>query len=322
MDEVVNEGLIVGEGEVDLNMPDPPRQVDFEDKNGQDGAKAMEYSRTLVMEFNPSEVEFWFMQIENEMYTCEVKSQWLKRSILVKNLPPKIQNDVKTLLTIKQSQAPADIYKKIKQEVLRIHAPRKEDKFKKALSRVLTGLPSQLGQTLITDVCVNQGAKLVGCCCAHIVYTLWTLQLPVAVRSHVADMTFSADTYQTVFESADKVFLSTKPTEVSAVVASVSAPQADSEPAQVAAAKPNNRGQRPWYRGGRGGRGRGGGQSQGQDRQNSKGDKQRIRHKSNPSSKCCDNHYRWAADAWFCLSPLTCPMKDKCAPKPAKKEEK
>ena len=232
MDEVVNEGLIVGEAEVDLNMPDPPRQVDFEDENGQDGAKAMEYSRTLVMEFNPSEVEFWFMQIENEMYTCEVKSQWLKRSILVKNLPPKIQNDVKTLLTIKQSQAPADIYKKIKQEVLRIHAPRKEDKFKKAFSRVLTGLPSQLGQTLITDVCVNQGAKLVGCCCAHIVYTLWTLQLPVAVRSHVADMTFSADTYQTVFESADKVFLSTKPTEVSAVVASVSAPQADSEPAQ------------------------------------------------------------------------------------------
>ena len=63
--------MIVGEGEVDLNMPDPPRQVDFEDENGQDGAKAMEYSRTLVMEFNPSEVEFWFMQIENEMYTCE-----------------------------------------------------------------------------------------------------------------------------------------------------------------------------------------------------------------------------------------------------------
>ena len=271
-----------------------PDQVDFEDENAQDGAKALEYSRSLSLEFNPTEVEFWFMQLENEMYTCQIKSQWMKRCILVKNLPPKIQNDVKTLLTIKQSQAPADIYKKIKQEVLRIHAPRKEDKFKKALSRVLTGLPSQLGQTLITDICLNPGAKLEGCCCAHIVYTLWTLQLPVAVRSHVASMVFDKDTYQEVFESADKVFLSTKVTDVSAGIAAINdfSGSAASQGEVAAVTKPN--------RGGRGrGRGRGG-----------RGTKPSV------PSNCCTNHKKWQSDAWFCLEPLTCPWASKVSAKP------
>ena len=53
--------------------------MDFEDENGADGAKALEYTRTLNIEYNPTEVEFWFTQIETEMFTCEVKSQWLKR---------------------------------------------------------------------------------------------------------------------------------------------------------------------------------------------------------------------------------------------------
>ena len=142
------------------NMPDA---VDFEDENGQDEATAVQNTRTLVMEFN-TDVEFWFIQLENEMYQCGVKSQWLKRCVLVKNLPAKIQADVKSLLLIKQSAAPADLYKQIKEEILRIHAPAKEDNFKKALSRVLVGLPSQLGEILINDICTKT-PKLTGCCC-------------------------------------------------------------------------------------------------------------------------------------------------------------
>ena len=54
-------------------------EIDFEDENGRDGDKAIEYTRTLKLEFATDEVEFWFTQIETEMYTCGVKSQWLKR---------------------------------------------------------------------------------------------------------------------------------------------------------------------------------------------------------------------------------------------------
>ena len=110
--------------------------VDFDVENGADGAKALEYTRTLKLEYNDSEVEFWFTQLENEMYTCEVKSQWLKRCVLVKNLPAKIQNDVKALLILPKSAAPTDLYKQIKTEILRIHAPKKEDSFKTVIVTV------------------------------------------------------------------------------------------------------------------------------------------------------------------------------------------
>lgn len=289
--------------------------VDFEDENGQNDAKALEFSRTLVIEFNASDVDFWFMQLENEMFTCGVRSQWLKRCILVKNLPAKIQSDVKSLLVLKQSQAPADLYKRIKKEILRIHAPRKEDTFKKALSRVLVGLPSQLGQTLINDVCHNDGTKLENCCCAHIVYTLWTLQLPVAVRSHVSDMTFDAGTYQKVFESADKVFLSTKTTDVSAGVAAIRANSgggADpSNPLEVAAFKPKNK------------------KNKNQNNDQNKGTRNGSESASGGSNKSnntytkdlCSNHKKWADKAWYCLAPHTCKMANKTSPRPEKQNK-
>ena len=314
--EEVVEGVVIGDstgakvkaGNPALeDMPDDDVQVDFEVENGQDSDKAVEYTRTLKMEFAKEDVAFWFIQLENEMFTCGVKSQWLKRSVLVKNLPPKVQGDVKSLLTLKQSEAPTDLYKKIKDEILLIHAPKCEENFKKALSRVLTGLPSQLGQVLMSDVC-DKPVKFEGCCCAKIVRALWTIQLPLQVRSHVADMEFNRNTFQSVFESADKVYLSTKATEMSAGVAAISAPQPESTP-QVAAASVRG-GQR--QRGGRGGRGRG--------NRGGSGTQPRNPRPQVPSG-CCDNHKKWAGDAWFCLEPLSCPLVNKCSAKPSTKPE-
>ena len=316
-DEVV-EGQVAGGTVVDnLSMPetDAERQareaaeaaaaaLDFEVENGVDGDKALEYTRTLKMEFAKDDIAFWFIQIENEMYTCGVKSQWLKRCVLVKNLPTSVQSDVKSLLVLKKSEAPSNIYKTIKDEILRIHAPNQDESFKKALTRVLTGLPSQLGEVILNDVCTKP-VKLDGCCCTKAVRALWTIQLPLQVRSHVANLEFNKDTYKTVFASADKVYLSTKATEVSAGVAAISAPQPQ-DAAQVAAV----RGGRPRGRGGRGGRG--GGRGGGQNRQP----------KPSVPAGCCDNHKKWAADAWFCLEPLTCPMVNKCSAKPEEKKEK
>ena len=289
------------------NMPDA---VDFEVENGQDDAKALEYTRTLKMEFAKDDIAFWFIQIENEMYTCGVRSQWMKRCVLVRNLPPAVQSDVKSLLTLKQSAAPPDIYKKIKDEIIRIHVPDQDESFKKALNRVLTGLPSQLGEVILNDVC-SKPDKLDNCCCAKAVRALWTIQLPLQVRSHVADMVFNKDTYKTAFASADKVYLSTKSTEVSAGVAAISAPQ----PVEVAAV----RGQRQ-NRGGRGG-GRGGNSSRGGGSSNSNQSNQNSnpprRPKPTVPDGCCSNHKKWASDAWFCLEPLTCPLVNKCSAKPA-----
>ena len=305
---------------------DQPDEVDFEDENGVDGAKAIEFSRSLKLEYAPDEVLFWFTQLENEMYTCEIKSQWLKRCILVKNLPPKIQADVKSLLVLQKSAAPTDLYKKIKKEILRIHAPKCEETFKKALSRVLVGLPSQLGQQLISDIC-DKPVPLEGCCCAKAVFTLWMIQCPVAVRCHVADKEFNHTTYQRVFEDADKVFLSQKTTEVSAGVAAVSLTSTGAEDPQVAALKnKNNR-----NRSNRGGRRQSGTAPQsnksGSNNSNPNSGTRSAsgrgtRHSSNPPTSCCDNHFRWGADSWFCLEPLSCPWVSKVSAKSGKKEEK
>ena len=291
----------------------PDEVANFEDEAGTDGAKAIEYTRTLKIEYDPQNVKFWFIQLENEMFTCEVKSQWLKRCVLVKNLPPKIQADVMALLCLQKAEAPADLYKQIKNEILRIHAPKKEDTFKKALSRVLVGLPSQLGQTLINDIC-DKAPKLTGCCCAKAVYTLWVLQLPASVRAAVADREFNATTYAAVFQSADKVFLSTKEADINPTVAALSGldktAEKSGEVPQVAAV----RNQRPpkKNKGGKGG-GQSGGQQSGKERG--------PRHSSNPPSSCCDSHYRYGDKSWNCLSPFTCPWKDKCSPRPSKQNK-
>ena len=239
--------------------------------------------------------------------TLAKSSQWLKRSILVKNLPPKIQSDVMSLLTLKQTQAPADIYKKVKAEVLRIHAPQKEETFKKALSRVLTGLPSQLGQVLVNDIC-KKPVKLVGCCCATAVYTLWALQLPLTIRSQVANMTFSAETYTEVFNAADKIYLSTKATDLSAGVAAI----VTTTP-EVAAVKSNKN-----NKGGKNNKGN----SSGNSSNNSGGGAGKPPGKK-PSvpDGCCDNHRKWAEKAWFCLDPHRCPLASKTSPRPADKQK-
>ena len=305
-EEVVNEGLVVGEGEVglkaddSLNMANEQNQnqaVDFEDENAADGEKAIEYSRTLKIDLDPAEIEFWFTQIENEMFTCGIKSQWMKRVVLVKNLPAKMQADVKSLLVLKQSAAPVDIYKKVKTELLRIHAPKEEETYKKALTRVLVGLPSQLGQVLISDVC-NKPVKLEGCCCSRAVWTLWNIQLPLQVRSQIADEVFNHTTYMAVFRKADKIYLSTKSTEMSAGVAAIAA-QPQPEGPEVAAFKP-----KPSNKGGNGG---GGGNNNGGGGGNKKPPKNGTKPRPSVPDGCCANHKKWAGDAWFCLDPTRCP---------------
>ena len=303
----------------DVTMPEAAvAEVDFEDENAEDGEKAIEYTRTLKLEFAQDEVEFWFTQLENEMFTCSVKSQWLKRCVLVKNLPPKIQADVKALLTLKKSEAPTNVYKVIKTEILRIHAPKQEESYKKALSRVLTGLPSQLGEQQLNDIC-QQPIKLSCGCCARALYTLWSMQLPQAVRGHIANMKFDQNTYREVFEAADKIYLSTKSTDLSAPVAAVVNTDMEAT-GEVAALRPKPRNNRN-NRGSRNGSGtaRGGGNNK-PGSQSNEAKPRGPRHSSNPPSSCCDNHFRWGASSWFCLAPLSCPWKDKCVTRPEKKK--
>ena len=298
--------------------------VEFERENGVDGAKASELGRQIKVEFSTTDIRFWFAELEAEMTMATIKGQWLKKTVLQRNLPTKQKEDVKALLTLTQAQAGDDIYLKIKNELIRIYAPKAKDSYCKALTRTMVGLPSQLGNQLVDDVC-KKADKLNGCCCASAVEALWQLQLPVGIRAHVSNLEFSHATYKQVFEAADKVFMSSKQVAVAALSreADLNETQAAFNPenqpqvAAVSGGRGGGRGGQGRGRGGnRGGRGNRGGGGNGQARGGGAGSRPRgPRHASNPPEQCCDRHYVHGADAWYCVKPSTCPWKDKVAPR-------
>ena len=136
-------------------------------------------------------------------------------------------------------------------------------------------------------------------------------------------MEFNMQNCKTVFEAADKVYLSTKVTEVSAGVAAISKPSNPSDDSsQVAAvrsAAASNRGQRGKNR--RGGAG-GNGVNRSGSGSNSSGTNGGGKPNKNVPSNCCRNHKKWAAEAWYCLEPLSCPWVNKIVKKPTTEDNK
>ena len=264
------------------------------------------------------------------MLLTSIGSQWLKLSVLRKNLPNKQREDVKSLLRLPQTQAGPHPYYDVKMQLLKLYSIQAKDRFKIAMGRVLTGLPSQLGKQLVDDIC-KLPIKLQGCCCASAVLALWTNQLPVSLNAHISNMTFDFNTYQSVFDHADQVFLSAKSMSNVAALTDNATPSgysmtADSDDPlntkfsekQVSAVQRNKN---QTTRGGRGNRGNRNSQnrnqqSQNQNTQTTQKPRKGPRHSSNPPQSCCDLHFTKGADAWYCLKPLTCPWKDKISERP------
>ena len=194
---------------------------------------------------------------------------------------------------------PHKIYHDIKQEILRIYAPKAKDSYCKALTRTLVGLPSQLGSQIVDDICKKPN-KLKDCCCAGAAQALWSLQLPVNVREHISTMEFDHKTYKKVFESADSVYLSSKSVQVAALSAmneTLPAFTPQNQPAAEVAAVAKQ--QKP------------------KKNKNNKNRNRGKKHSSVPENKAdqmCDRHYRHGENAWYCLAPSSCPWKDRCKP--------
>ena len=292
-----------------------PPIIDFDQADVADGDKAQDHARSVKVEFNPSDIRFWFSELEAEMTTAGIGKQWLKKTVLQRNLPTKQKTDVKALLTLNQTQAGNDIYYRIKQELIRLYAPRPRDSYCKALTRTMVGLPSQLGAQIVDDVC-KRPDKLNGCCCASAVEALWHLQLPTNIRAHTSNMTFDHSTYKNVFEAADKVFLASKQVSVAGVQVVAAVDMDETQPAfkshnvvqevaAVSAKGQSNRGNN------RGGSGRGGGRGGRGNRGGRAPGTRPPRHSSNPPESCCDRHYQHGDQAYYCQKPLSCPWVSK-----------
>ena len=204
---------------------------------------------------------------------------------------------------------------------MRIYAPKAKDSYCKALTRTMVGLPSQLGNQIVDDVC-KKADKLQGCCCAAAVEALWQLQLPVSVRAHVSNMEFDHTTFKAVFEAADKVFMSAKQVSVAAMHQVAAASLDETQPGFFEQNLPQVAAFNKQQRGGSGSAAGGGGGKPPKKNKNNKnkgqGQGRGQKHSSVPdaqASKMCDRHYRHGEAAWYCLAPDTCPWVNKVTPK-------
>ena len=157
-------------------------------------------------------------------------------------------------------------------------------------------------------ISVKKTTKLDGCCCEAATMALWSMSLPVNIRAHISNMSFTKDTYKSVFEAADKVFLSAKQVTVAAMSANPSASSALDEtlPAFTTQNQPQvaavGQGRGRGNRGGRGQRGNGRGRGNRGGQSGSASSKPRgPRHASNPPDSCCDRHYVHGDQAFYCL---------------------
>ena len=305
-------------------------EVDYDLQDTADSARAVESSGRVILQINLEDITFWFSELESEMLLAGVGSQWLKLSVLRKNLPIKQREDVKSLLKLKKSEAGLTPYYDVKISLIKLYELKPKDTFKKALGRVLIGLPSQLGKQIVDDIC-DRPIKLRGCCCAKAANALWTAQLPVNINEHVSNMDFNDRTYLDVFDAADKVYLSSKTiTSVAAIVAGrhpgLSIAEGEDSPlntamTEVAALtkkknknnKNQNQNQNGQNKNDQKSKPQKGQQSeQGQSQKGHKG----PRHSSNPPHTCCDVHFVHGDGAWFCGNPTKCPWKDRVVERP------
>ena len=333
--EEIEEGQVVGlpEQEVcDQNRDNniPARMPNYDALNGEDDDKAMQNATAALRNFKYMEddLTFFFQQLEIKMKSNGVKKNFTKLEILTQVLPTHVINGIKPILRKQEDEFPAnDAYLQAKREVMRLFGPSEESHFQKAMSRVLSGKPSQLANDLINDMCEHE---LEGCCCRRWIFGLWHRQLPSAVKQAVAHKKFSKETLKDVLELADKVYESTRPPPTIAAVQQQahedafhqdfqSYGQAEAEAPEVAAlGRGRGRGR---GRGGRGGQGRGAAQNS-QTSTNT-----RIfytkenprwttpRHADLPPYHACKSHWTWGKSCFKCQEPNKCPWKKFVTPR-------
>ena len=295
----------------------------FEDEKGTDDTDYFKKLGSLSKRtFNTKEVEFWFTSFETSVKHIGVKSQWAKREVLHSLLPDDVQIAVKHILKKGQDAAGDTPYKALKQELIKLYAPKPEAAFERALSRKLatSGTPSNLAKLIIDDLCIC-ASPLSSKCCQRTIWGMWIRELPVVIRQRFAGQTFNNSTYEGMLELADALYL-TMPSQSTSSVAAVSTAGASSTLDETLPALPYavNAASRGQNRGGRGQRGsqqastnsssgRGNRRGRGSNNASRGGNRwPTTRHADLPAGnqEYCFNHHTHGRQAFFCSDPLTC----------------
>lgn len=293
-----------------------PQQVmvNYDVDNGADDADF--YKKKVEVKYDPEDLQFWFMQLEDAMQWSGIRGQYTKRQCLVQNLPPEIRSEIKGLLRLNKDQAGTQPYKDAKDRLMQLFGPDESDAYEKATQLVLVGKPSQLAKKLADLLCKCQPPLKAGCCAAPSVIGMWKAKLPAQVKAAIAGKTLMGDQFEPTLKLADDVWKSVCAKPVSAITDGASGGSA-ADPDQLAAF--NKRG---------GGKQNKGNHNKGQGNNNAgqkannqqgAGQKRKPRHPDNPPENSCSNHWQYGKSAYCCLAPFKCPWKDNVTPRPERK---
>ena len=193
--------------------PAPKLTGNYDAQCDADGANAMENACRNIkgVAFNENDLNFFFNQVEIKLQMSGVKKNFTKLQAISTILPPNVTEEIKDILRKREDEFPdRDAYLQLKSEITQIFGQPPEADFERAMSRVLSGKPSQLGRAIVNDICPD---KLVGCHCAKTIYAIWKRQLGTNIKEGISHMEFNSDTYKSVFKRADEIFQSNRPVQ-------------------------------------------------------------------------------------------------------------
>ena len=276
--------------------------ANYDELNEEDDADY--YKKKVRVEYDPEDLEFWFLALEDEMTWSGIKAQYTKRQVLVQNLPLDVKAEIKDLLRLNKTQAGDLAYKDAKERLLQLFGRDEGDAYEKATHLMLTGKPSQLAKKLTDLLCKCHPPLQDGCCATNTVSGMWRARLPAQVSAAVAGKSISGANFETTLKLADDVYKSVcaKP------VAGIKDPQQGaSGGADQLAAYGQQKGQ---------------GKAKGQAQQNQGAKKPTTQRKKGtksadgPPDKCCPIHWQHGKSAYNCSDPFECPWKDFIVPRP------
>ena len=312
-DEEVVKGEVVGNPSGGGNFDNmPPIHVNYDAATADaDEDGAIGNARDIKIPFNKHDIKLWFSLIESKMQFAGLKRQWSKRQVLVQLIPAELHTDFRYYLELQENEAGDSAYLEFKKAICKQFGLKRAENFDKAISRVMTGTPSQLGRQVMADICPSR-QPLRNCHCADIVLGIWRRSLPQVVRNAIADMDFDADTWRQAFDRADNVWQSNAAsTSVVATLERTAAANPSSEVAAVSAKNKKNKKNKNQNSGNSGGGSNSNANSNGGSKPN-----RGPRHPDNPPQGSCGLHWKFGKGAWTCADRHNCPWRDYESPRP------
>ena len=98
----------------------------------QDAKGAQANAGAIQLKFDEKDVDFWLIEMELQLKTAGVKSQWLKRQMTTSRLPTDLRRNLKDILSKDETNAGATPYKTLMDRLLYLYGPRPDEIYRKS----------------------------------------------------------------------------------------------------------------------------------------------------------------------------------------------